>query len=430
MIRCTWPGSGPSSTPRACWPGPRTPNRCIRYLTKYLTKHVADCHQADTDTQRAHVGPARRRAAVRAVLADLRELAALRRAAEERPAGPAARERARARRTGPSTWATPGGGCWSPASGPARPSPTTAATARPGWSRPSAWRRPTRPGTPGTSSPRPTTTTCPTTGGCCTSSPTAPDGRPHSPKPDAEPTSQDAEVFRQLGGGGMTARPSGRAGGAVADRGPGRRAARHDRAVSPAVDRRAAYPVRPARPSCAHSRVGAARVHRGWTGRADRGQDAEEGRVMGNGTGRRRRFGAVRELKSGRWQARYRGPDGIMRPADRTFPSKTAAEVWLTRTEAEILNDDWIRPGCGPGSVRRLRGGLDRGAAEPAAQDGSPLPVPAARAPSTGLRRADGGRGQGGPGAPLAQEPARRWCQHGHGGEGVPAAQGHPEHGR
>jgi hypothetical protein len=30
-------------------------SRCIRYLTKYLTKHVADCHQADTDTQRHHV---------------------------------------------------------------------------------------------------------------------------------------------------------------------------------------------------------------------------------------------------------------------------------------------------------------------------------------------------------------------------------------
>jgi integrase len=68
---------------------------------------------------------------------------------------------------------------------------------------------------------------------------------------------------------------------------------------------------------------------------------------MGNSTGRRRRFGAVRELRSGRWQARYRGPDGIMRPADRTFPSKTAAEVWLTRTEAEILNDEWISPDAG-----------------------------------------------------------------------------------
>ena len=28
--------------------------RCIGYLTKYLTKQVADCHQAQTDTERAH----------------------------------------------------------------------------------------------------------------------------------------------------------------------------------------------------------------------------------------------------------------------------------------------------------------------------------------------------------------------------------------
>ena len=28
--------------------------RCIGYLTKYLTKHVADCHQAATDAQHAH----------------------------------------------------------------------------------------------------------------------------------------------------------------------------------------------------------------------------------------------------------------------------------------------------------------------------------------------------------------------------------------
>ena len=32
----------------------RTPARCIGYLTKYLTKQVGDCHQADTDAERAH----------------------------------------------------------------------------------------------------------------------------------------------------------------------------------------------------------------------------------------------------------------------------------------------------------------------------------------------------------------------------------------
>ena len=34
--------------------GSRDSARCIGYLTKYLTKHVADCHQAHTDAQQAH----------------------------------------------------------------------------------------------------------------------------------------------------------------------------------------------------------------------------------------------------------------------------------------------------------------------------------------------------------------------------------------
>jgi hypothetical protein len=44
----------------------------------------------------------------------------------------------------------------------------------------------------------------------------------------------------------------------------------------------------------------------------------------------KRRFGRVRQLASGRWQARYAGPDGIDRPAPETFATKTDAEVWLT----------------------------------------------------------------------------------------------------
>ena len=34
--------------------GSRDAARCIGYLTKYLTKQVADCHQAQTDTEREH----------------------------------------------------------------------------------------------------------------------------------------------------------------------------------------------------------------------------------------------------------------------------------------------------------------------------------------------------------------------------------------
>jgi hypothetical protein len=56
----------------------------------------------------------------------------------------------------------------------------------------------------------------------------------------------------------------------------------------------------------------------------------------------KRRFGRVRRLPSGRWQARYKGPDGVDRPADRTFASKTDAERWLALTEAEIIRGDWI----------------------------------------------------------------------------------------
>jgi DNA segregation ATPase FtsK/SpoIIIE, S-DNA-T family len=36
--------------------GSRDASRCIGYLTKYLTKHLGDCHQAATDAQAAHAG--------------------------------------------------------------------------------------------------------------------------------------------------------------------------------------------------------------------------------------------------------------------------------------------------------------------------------------------------------------------------------------
>ena len=61
----------------------------------------------------------------------------------------------------------------------------------------------------------------------------------------------------------------------------------------------------------------------------------------------RRRFGRVRKLTSGRYQARYLGPDGIDRPAPSTFASKRTAEIWLVKTEAEIRDDHWIDPDDG-----------------------------------------------------------------------------------
>jgi integrase len=61
----------------------------------------------------------------------------------------------------------------------------------------------------------------------------------------------------------------------------------------------------------------------------------------------KRRFGRVRRLPSGRWQARYPGPDGIDRAAPETFSAKKDADVWLTLKEAELRRGDWIDPEAG-----------------------------------------------------------------------------------
>ena len=68
----------------------------------------------------------------------------------------------------------------------------------------------------------------------------------------------------------------------------------------------------------------------------------------------RRRFGRIRRLPSGRWQARYRGPDGIDRAAPETFATKTEAAKWLTNKEAEINRDDWINPESGQITLRQF----------------------------------------------------------------------------
>jgi integrase len=60
-----------------------------------------------------------------------------------------------------------------------------------------------------------------------------------------------------------------------------------------------------------------------------------------------RQFGNIRKLPSGRYQARYRGPDGNLRAAPRTFERKTDASRWLSLKEAEISKGEWIAPELG-----------------------------------------------------------------------------------
>jgi integrase len=58
----------------------------------------------------------------------------------------------------------------------------------------------------------------------------------------------------------------------------------------------------------------------------------------------RRHFGNIRKRASGRYQARYRGPDGRLRSAPHTFERRADAARWLTFKEAEMQRGDWIAP--------------------------------------------------------------------------------------
>jgi integrase len=61
----------------------------------------------------------------------------------------------------------------------------------------------------------------------------------------------------------------------------------------------------------------------------------------------RRRFGSVRRLPSGRWQARYRTSDGRQHTAPQTFPTRTEAIRYLTMVEVDLSRGQWTNPRLG-----------------------------------------------------------------------------------
>jgi integrase len=61
----------------------------------------------------------------------------------------------------------------------------------------------------------------------------------------------------------------------------------------------------------------------------------------------RRRFGQVRKLPSGKWQASYVAPTGNRENAPATFRTKTDATRWLTQVEADISRGTWLNDDLG-----------------------------------------------------------------------------------
>jgi integrase len=60
-----------------------------------------------------------------------------------------------------------------------------------------------------------------------------------------------------------------------------------------------------------------------------------------------RRFGTVRKLPSGRYQVRYPGPDGVIRPGETTFARKAEADRYLSLIETQLAKREWIDPDRG-----------------------------------------------------------------------------------
>ena len=55
----------------------------------------------------------------------------------------------------------------------------------------------------------------------------------------------------------------------------------------------------------------------------------------------RRKFGDVRRLPSGKWQASYLAPDGERHTAEVTFPTEVDAERYLAMTARQIRSGEW-----------------------------------------------------------------------------------------
>lgn len=59
---------------------------------------------------------------------------------------------------------------------------------------------------------------------------------------------------------------------------------------------------------------------------------------------------------TGRWRARYRGPDGKQRSKD--FDTKAAATTWANEQDRRVRRNEWTDPDAGHATVEQVQGGL------------------------------------------------------------------------
>jgi integrase len=62
---------------------------------------------------------------------------------------------------------------------------------------------------------------------------------------------------------------------------------------------------------------------------------------------KRRRFGQIRKLPSGKFQASFIGPNGKRQNAQNTFVTKTDARAWLIKVEADLSRGTWLNDELG-----------------------------------------------------------------------------------
>lgn len=79
----------------------------------------------------------------------------------------------------------------------------------------------------------------------------------------------------------------------------------------------------------------------------------------------KRQFGSVRKLPSGRYQARYTGPDGQTYTARRadggplTFTTRGDAGSWLSLRQSEVLRHEWLPPAAPKAALVTFRAYAD-----------------------------------------------------------------------